>query len=148
MTSINAANCWQCYDRVQDQNIWSPGYQCWSKNFVWWHILYSAFWALTISPSHLWDRGTTSTEVTIKFDFISSYYTWSVDIYNSTRGSNKTWMSTGVHSHSKASENTDSLFTENLNIFLAARYPNNFQSPQMTVSLWNCSHYTMQYSDH
>lgn len=63
MTSINAANCWQCYDRVQDQNIWSPGYQWWTKNFVWWHISYSAFWALTISPSHLWDRGTTSTEV-------------------------------------------------------------------------------------
>lgn len=64
--------------------------------------------------------------------------------YNSTIGSNKTWLSTGQDSHSMASENTDSLFTENLNnIFLAARYPNNFQSPQLTVSVWNCSHYMM-----
>jgi hypothetical protein len=154
MTSINAANCWQCYDRIQDQNIWSPGYQWWSKNFVWWHISYSAFRAPTVSPSHLWDRGTTSTE--IKFNNkpllnlnFSPYIIPGLWMFttNSTIGRNKTWMSTGEDSQSKASENTDSLFTENLNILLATRYPNNFQSRQLTVSLWNCSHYIMQYSD-
>lgn len=154
MACINTANCRQCYDRVQGQNIWSPSYQWWLKNFVWWYISYSGFRTPTVSPSHLWDRGTTSTEV--KFNnkpllnlIFFSYIIPGMWMFttNSTIGSNKTWMSTGKDSHCKVSENTDLLFTENLNIFLAARYPNNFQSPQLTVSLWNCSHYIMQYLD-
>jgi hypothetical protein len=42
-------------------------------------------------------------------------------------------MPTAVESHSNASENTDPLYTEKQNIFLLARYPNNFKSPQLTV---------------
>lgn len=66
-----------------------------------------------------------------------------------TIGNNKTWLPTEENSHSKASENTDPHFTEDLTIFLASRCPNNFQSPQLTAinSLLNCSLYMMQYSD-
>lgn len=154
ITSINAANCWQCYDREQDQNIWSSGYQWWSKNIFWWHISYSALRAPKVSPSHLWDGAATSPSVKfnnkplLNLNF-SPYIIPGLWMFttNSTIWSNKTWMSTEEDSHSKASENNGSVFTENLNIFLVARYPNNFHSPQLTVSLWNCSHYIMQCSD-